>query len=990
MKRKYYIRMIVCSLAALVLTACTDDIDSKGSSQPLTPLQIGFMAQSSQDWSRANKTRSGNEQSFNRCVPIQGSDFSLQINEVSGINEYFDGGKGVDALVGESGTTRGVPLNSGDVASFYQKMGVFTYTYTGSWDGTQTPNYMYNVEEVKGDDGIYASATKYYWPDESQNMRFYAYAPYNGDINTESKTYLSVSSSSTAGVPQLTYEVPADAEDQKDLMVADDVIESSGILRQSVWNLKFRHILTAVQFMVGEGIPDGKITKVTIKNVVGKGTFYYHNVENGVETTQDHWVLESDKTSFSQTLDFTTTGQQNILLVSGEKTFMMIPQELSNDAAVEIEMTDSESNTTTLSATIGGTGSRPWVQGATITYSLSKEQDEYILEVTSIGVSPYTGQYYELYVTSYVNKLDGTQSAVPWTLEFYDEDNDTWSATWPSAFFDILHFSDQQGGTSQQNFDVDVHDQTPTNSLHVRNLQNHTARIAFDLSKHTYNVATGDYDETETPMTTANCYIVNAPGTYKLPLVYGNGVRNGTTNTQSFNPDGTASARFLKPFVNHQNSAITDPWITSYTSAFTISDAVLVWQDADGLVTPASVKLTDSGTYLEFEVPSATICQGNAIVAVRDSEGKIAWSWHIWVTDENVYKTIEVINYARASFDVMPVNLGWCSIGGADYPARSVKVRVVQQAERGKKATFDIKQTEYLGSSTDDNTRGNCPWYQWGRKDPQPGGDGMHKSTRGPLYTVGSKIKKCYYYNDYTFENAAVDDGNYYTLGQSIQAAGKRLSNGHYCEWINTEHLYNNLWNGVSETTYESGDYASDVSDKATTGLVPFQKTVYDPCPIGFHVADYAAFFGFTKNDPKGYNDAPAVNYKEITDWGVWLYTDRLDLSDDKKVFFPTVGFRNVYGNDIDGICYAGLQSDYWTAQRRGGGDSWGQMAGTLMEVDLTRNPFSLFYNRAACYTTYSHCIRPVMDVPNPITYSPTVNPWDESQGETTVPMSSN
>ena len=962
MKQKYYIHVIACGLAALVLTACADELDGKGSTEFGSQMQIEFMAQSSQDWSKTNKTRSGNDQSLHNSVPIQGSDLSLQINVVPGINEYFDGDKNLDGLASKTGTTRGLPLNSGDESSFYQKMGVFTYTYSGNWDGTQTPNFMYNVEEVKGDDGVYASATKYYWPDESLNMRFYAYAPYNSDINTESKTCLSVSSSSTAGVPQLTYEVPSDATAQKDLMVADDVIESNSILRQSVWNLKFRHILTAVQFMIGEGIPDGKITKVTIKNVVGKGTFYYHNVENGAETTQDHWELETDKTNFTQTLDFTTTGQQNILFLSGENTFMMIPQVLSDDAMVEIEMTDGESATTTLTATIGGTGSRSWEQGETVTYNLSKEHDEYILEVTPIGVSPYTGQYHELYVTSYVNKLDGTQTAVPWTLEFYDEDTDTWSATWPSAFFDILHFSDQQGGTSQQNFDVDVHAQTPTNSLHVRNLQNHAVRTSFDLSKHAYNATTGDFDEAETAMTTANCYIVNAPGTYKLPLVYGNGIKNGATNTQSFNPDGTASERFLKPFVNHLNNGITDPWITHYTSDFTIKDAVLVWQDADGLVTPTSVKLADSGTYLEFEVPSATICQGNAVVAVRDENGKVAWSWQIWVTDENLYKPIEVINFARYSYNVMPVNLGWCSIGGADYPARSVKARVVQQATRGKKAVFDIEQTEYMNSSNDDNTRGNCPWYQWGRKEPQPGGDGMHKSTRGRLMSVGSEIKKCYYYNGYAFENATTDDGDYYSLGQSIQAAGKRLSYGQRTEWINTEHLYNNLWNSISATTYESGDYASDVSDKATTTYVDFQKSVYDPCPPGYHVADYATFFGFTKNNPKGYNDVNEVNYKELTEWGVWLYTDRENLSDEKVLFFPTVGFRNVYAGDIDGILYAGLMSDYWTAQRRGGGNSWGQMAGTLMEVDLTRNPFALFYNRACCYTTYSHCIRPVMD----------------------------
>ena len=29
---------------------------------------------------------------------------------------------------------------------------------------------------------------------------------------------------------------------------------------------------------------------------------------------------------------------------------------------------------------------------------------------------------------------------------------------------------------------------------------------------------------------TANCYVVNASGTYTFPLVYGNGIKNGAPN----------------------------------------------------------------------------------------------------------------------------------------------------------------------------------------------------------------------------------------------------------------------------------------------------------------------------------------------------------------------------------------------------------------------------------------------------------------------------
>ena len=66
-------------------------------------------------------------------------------------------------------------------------------------------------------------------------------------------------------------------------------------------------------------------------------------------------------------------------------------------------------------------------------------------------------------------------------------------------------------------------------------------------------------------MTTANCYVVNAAGTYKLPLVYGNAIVNGRTNSPAYSDSH---------FVDYNDKPINGPWISG-----TPKDATLVWSD---------------------------------------------------------------------------------------------------------------------------------------------------------------------------------------------------------------------------------------------------------------------------------------------------------------------------------------------------------------------------------------------------------------------------
>ena len=180
-------------------------------------------------------------------------------------------------------------------------------------------------------------------------------------------------------------------------------------------------------------------------------------------------------------------------------------------------------------------------------------------------------------------------------------------------------------------------------------------------------------------MSTANCYMVHTAGDYKLPLVYGNAIKNGAANSAAWTGVSGQLA----------GKNITDPWIKNNKDEsdndIVVSTAELLWQDAQGLITKVGI----SGDYLTLTVgKDATTQQGNALVAAKDAGGNIVWSWHIWVTKETfadarlttVTTGTGTLGTDYQIYKVTPVNLGWVPTGG-------------------------------------DGKQGYAPYYQWGRKD---------------------------------------------------------------------------------------------------------------------------------------------------------------------------------------------------------------------------------------------------------------------------------
>lgn len=716
------------------------------------------------------------------------------------------GTAGTAATVGIAGTaagTAGTAATRGtcvDNTTFHSSIGVYAFAYAGTWDDSRVADYMNNVEVTQAS----GWTTSYFWPGDRFTMRFFAYAPYGcGGLTPPA--------AGVQGTPQLRYRVAEQVADQQDLLAAwTGEVSGAGTATQP---LAFRHALTAVRFATGNQILAGRISKITLRGVYASGR--YTPNENGTGT----WDDLGDVSDFSVTVSVPVGGTPDQPVTAPAETFLMIPQTLPQGAAVEIEYTDNISQQTrTLTAQIGG---EVWPEGKSVTFRISTSN---IIMTPTLTVTPPANYTYDggdgtYQVTSYVTLTlpGGVQVKQPaaWTAEFYayDDATGTFDSTplpqrpsWLTAFTES-----GAGGVTAQSYQASVAMQV---GITQPNPHNDILQQAAPVSG-TYDLST---QGGTTAMNTANCYVINAPGEYSLPLVYGNAIKDGATNSSAYTSSATGSY-VLKKFVNHLNAAITNPYI--YNNANCVPDnAVLVWQDEKDLVT--NVALTADKQHLTFEVPQATIQQGNAIVAVRDASNTILWSWHIWVTDfvpglpatvetsynpNNTQRDKVVTNYQGVSHTFMGVNIGWCDRGTKIYDPRQVKV-VLSQPGNNITTDFVVLQLGYTA-----NYEGNSPYYQWGRKDPMLPSDGI------------SKEKACYSNSGLDF----YDDANKVSIGKAIQypQCFYIMEGDNWCSAV-----YNNLWS-VNNTSLVEND------DKVI-------KTIYDPSPVGYCMPASRAWTGFT------------------------------------------------------------------------------------------------------------------------------------------------
>ncbi len=308
---------------------------------------------------------------------------------------------------------------------------------------------------------------------------------------------------------------------------------------------------------------------------------------------------------------------------------------------------------------------------------------------------------------------------------------------------------------------------------------------------------------------TANCYVVSTSATeYKFKAtVKGNGVSPVGESTTIM----PAKARILWGIQEIELNA-EDPttWPVTSGADATLSSAVVY----------SSLQL--KGGYVYFKTADE-MKNGNLVICVTDANDKILWSWHIWaVNGYDVDATAQQVNLTKQG-----------------------STTTVQCTLMDRNLGATCNPVAMAAPSYSDYAHARGMFYQWGRKDPF-----VHmRSMNGFNPTVSWSAADGTITSALAFYTGAYND-NFVKANNTIGVAAKDLTGA--LDYVTANPMV--FIKGGDSYTW-MGPGAQDPGTEAEWGKLwgnqsgeVGAKTMYDPCPAGWRVADPKALWFVTSH----------------------------------------------------------------------------------------------------------------------------------------------
>ena len=769
-----------------------------------------------------------------------------------------------------------------------QKLSKFSSTGVRGTAANAINQEWFNEEETSKE-GILHNTRRWSWL--QPHGRFYAVYP----ESTNGSNGIKFTKPNGTAAPSLEFTVNPDVRNQVDLMTAcSDDVHYATRFQAPRTNLQFRHALTAIRFAVGQNLSFNKTIKdITLKNVLLKSKYTLSNKLDGTGAAWNHTGYNTRGNVTLSNVNYNTNENANSIVRDISKysnpnetdltklddyyTFYMIPQDLDGKVTAEVLFTDGSKITVPLKGS--------WKEGTTRTYKLSEKNStwKYSINAEVLNTVAYNGTQAYYQIESY-REVDHTKYPVAWKVVGYSVDNgNTWSNTKPSW---LKSLSKEQGNGSTipeqltATLGTDIVDLVAERNKGLQNAAPlGTAAAPYNLSNETGAAAVQN---------TANCYVISAPGYYMIPLVYGNAITKGQTNSSAYISSAPVTpVKFGSPekwtdvilhhFVDHNSQKITDPWIekTNNKANNGVNGAEITWSDENNLVTlPGSPIYRDASgnAYVKFEVKKDNIKSGNAVISVKKGN-TILWSWHLWFAPKTALDEISVTNAQNKVYKFTNETLGWkpTEWTGTSYSApRTVKIKVEQTIANNGTKQFGVITITQNAATT--KRSGTTTLYQWGRNNAFPGStvaQGQIISSKEDIH-MNNKIQKPSY-----FFSTKID-----RYGRIDQTDG-----------LTKYHYFYNLW---------SMNNRNEVAD-GKVSTVDVVKTIYDPCPVGFNVPTTGAFSGFTMST----TDA-SVTFDSNSGHNFWT-----NSSHTESIYFPASGFRAALNAILNAVSTSG---NYWAA----------------------------------------------------------------------------
>lgn len=417
-----------------------------------------------------------------------------------------------------------------------------------------------------------------------------------------------------------------------------------------------------------------------------------------------------------------------------------------------------------------------------------------------------------------------------------------------------------------------------------------SAKSELSLSQ-TEEVTNDGYEDLSS-VETANTYLISKAGKYKF-----NAQKKG---------NGAIPAALLDVVASNE-IAPKSALVLWYNTLQTSNN----WVDASP-VDVSSVALGADG-YVRFSTPEAFV-PGNAVIAVFAEEGV---TYDSITTDEN-----KIINNATLLWS-------WTIWAADGYDPEATAINADGKLFMDRNLGAPISGIGTTGNYEPAGAVGN--YYQWGRKDPFPsvsdyssyvpcenGNILFGTPTYTPVKSLqinGQSSKKNLGGQMFGYKTKGdnLDSGNAWNLvARNDISSDKTTKNGVYVSYA-VEHPYKYIVNNGGTfggfNTWINGD---DASYKSLWGDAEHQKTLYDPCPVGWRVG--------TKDEAEKFL-AVAVNATLAANKVGYEY---------QELYIPLTSLRNHENGRVGHICSPSqnqIESNFWTSTPWGGYPSYVYMA---------------------------------------------------------------
>lgn len=915
-KRKIFLhslnrfRMAGAVIAVMLFAACDDEetmgVRSNGDTICFNPMQ------QTDEWNELPQSRStGNAHSEDAqsadttyvvkldCETPDGKPLYLHVQVTDGIECA-----GTEAMTEDVPATRGVQVTGAD--NFHDTFGMYAVSYE-QWNPTQDYNLMRNLKVEKRSNW----QTDIKWPTKGR-VDFYAYAPHSDATGRNFNITYSKHTTEEGPIFHVRQTDAISPSESPDLMFASPGGFNAGNGGNAV-RLNFKHVLSAIKIRTHQTeFFKGRLESLKILNACRDADF--HLKPSAITISN-----RGNRGPITLVQNGTANIDKDQELISHGGAFFMIPQAINNNNPVELEIRfapegkPAQTTKIKLSAPDGGW----WYQSRTYTYTLSNSEStpnpewDYIFEVENVGGVynlDFNNRDQSISVQSYTYPKGepNNKKAVDWNYEYSIDDGVTWLQPENGSFTNILNIFEghknaplsSDGTNHSLNVRVAYPDERGWENLEdieLRNqLPNGTESYPYDLSTDGGKILT----------TTANCYIVNKPGWYSFPMVFGNAIKNGQINSSAFLCTLQGTNYVMRNLVNSKGTPINNPYV--YNQNLHISNAGLLWQDSPNLVKQIQFH---NGTHIKFYVDGNTIKQGNAVICAFYN-GEVAWSWHIWVTPYgltqkvndfgNPLSDITLYDNANGAYQAMGMPIGHCTGDSKIYQRRSIKLRFMSKV--GDEKIITLQRQEFR-----ERRPGNTPLYQWGRTTPIPAGiykESMNHRDPCPFKDLywGDNI------SNKSIKSRAISVGTDQSIIYPHELWANELKGQSY--WHSDQ--VRNRW-----------DNDPSLNGSIQSGKV--KKTIYDPSPRGYAVPRARVFEQFLT---EGFSE---IQYTTLKYWNAQVYSKdsyvkeygarfrvRRGAYDWQTIFMPSTGFLNGsamvdWGQPT--IFDVALTGVYWTAE---------------------------------------------------------------------------